>query len=93
MQNGSAPVAPHSVAYSCASFSAQVDLREYYDAGGEIKPGKKGICLSAADWATICTNEADISAAAAAGRDSYVLKLSGTRQVIYVFYEAFRFFG
>ena len=23
-----------------------VDIREYYDAGGELKPGKKGISLS-----------------------------------------------
>lgn len=27
-----------------------VSIREYYDAGGELKPGKKGIMLSLEQW-------------------------------------------
>ncbi len=27
-----------------------IDIREYYDAGGELKPTKKGIALSTAEW-------------------------------------------
>ncbi|XP_054278104.1 activated RNA polymerase II transcriptional coactivator p15 isoform X2 [Macrosteles quadrilineatus] len=27
-----------------------IDIREYYDAGGDIRPGKKGISLSATQW-------------------------------------------
>lgn len=27
-----------------------VDVREFYDAGGELKPGKKGISLSIEQW-------------------------------------------
>ncbi|XP_078694525.1 activated RNA polymerase II transcriptional coactivator p15-like isoform X1 [Branchiostoma floridae x Branchiostoma belcheri] len=27
-----------------------IDIREYYDAGGELKPGKKGIALSKDQW-------------------------------------------
>ncbi|KIY50359.1 hypothetical protein FISHEDRAFT_14489, partial [Fistulina hepatica ATCC 64428] len=27
-----------------------VDIREYYDAGGQMKPGKKGISLAEDEW-------------------------------------------
>lgn len=27
-----------------------IDIREYYDAKGEMKPGKKGIALNPAQW-------------------------------------------
>ncbi|PIK37731.1 Activated RNA polymerase II transcriptional coactivator p15 [Apostichopus japonicus] len=27
-----------------------IDIREYYDAGGEMKPGKKGISLTVEQW-------------------------------------------
>jgi len=29
----------------------QIDIREYYDANGEEKPGKKGISLNPEQWA------------------------------------------
>ncbi|KAI0699216.1 transcriptional Coactivator p15-domain-containing protein [Cytidiella melzeri] len=33
-----------------------LDIREYYAAGGEDKPGKKGISLSAEQWAVLKDN-------------------------------------
>ncbi|KAJ3553705.1 hypothetical protein NM688_g3470 [Phlebia brevispora] len=33
-----------------------VDIREFYDAGGEEKPGKKGISLTQEQWNTLKTN-------------------------------------
>eukprot|EP01090_Pellita_catalonica_P006459 TRINITY_DN16684_c0_g1_i1.p1 TRINITY_DN16684_c0_g1~~TRINITY_DN16684_c0_g1_i1.p1 ORF type:complete len:225 (-),score=50.05 TRINITY_DN16684_c0_g1_i1:118-753(-) len=33
----------------------RVDIREYYDADGELKPGRKGICLDKAQWDTLKT--------------------------------------
>ena len=31
----------------------RIDIREYYDAGGELKPGKKGISLRVNLWNTL----------------------------------------
>lgn len=59
----------------------QVDVREYYTKDGHALPGKKGIALSLADWQTICDNMQAINAAVDVGQHSYVLKLSGSRQL------------
>ncbi|KAL2918804.1 Transcriptional coactivator [Polyrhizophydium stewartii] len=40
-----------------------IDIREYYSAGGEEKPGKKGISITPEAWAVICQNTNDINAA------------------------------
>ncbi|XP_077988980.1 activated RNA polymerase II transcriptional coactivator p15-like [Glandiceps talaboti] len=38
-----------------------VDIREYYDAGGELKPGRKGISLTREQWEKLkeCVDEID----------------------------------
>jgi hypothetical protein len=33
-----------------------VDIREFYDAGGEMKPGKKGISLTQEQWEALLEN-------------------------------------
>ena len=33
----------------------QVDIREYYEADGEMKPGRKGICLPLDQWEKLKT--------------------------------------
>eukprot|EP00123_Amoebidium_parasiticum_P022067 comp7892_c0_seq1/m.3470 comp7892_c0_seq1/g.3470 ORF comp7892_c0_seq1/g.3470 comp7892_c0_seq1/m.3470 type:complete len:115 (-) comp7892_c0_seq1:248-592(-) len=40
-----------------------IDIREYYDAGGEMKPGKKGISLSTEQWDKIKALAGDIDKA------------------------------
>ncbi|XP_035231482.1 activated RNA polymerase II transcriptional coactivator p15-like, partial [Stegodyphus dumicola] len=40
-----------------------VDIREYYDADGELKPGKKGICLNMEQWNALKEHIDDIDAA------------------------------
>jgi len=39
------------------------DIREYYDAGGQLKPGKKGISLSREQWDIVHTVSDDITSA------------------------------
>ncbi|KDO34374.1 hypothetical protein SPRG_01510 [Saprolegnia parasitica CBS 223.65] len=46
-----------------------VDVREYYDAGGERKPGKKGISFSKDQYKKIAALTADINAAIAEVKD------------------------
>ncbi len=55
--------------------------RRRYCKEGAWLPGKRGISLSPADWATICKHEAAITTALASGNEAYVLRLSGRRQV------------
>ncbi|KAL4857528.1 RNA polymerase II transcriptional coactivator [Chlorella vulgaris] len=38
-----------------------VDLREYYEKEGEMRPGKKGIALQAEEWGKLCTAAAQLS--------------------------------
>jgi len=40
-----------------------IDIREYYTASGEEKPGKKGIALSPEQWKVLVSSMDDISAA------------------------------
>ncbi|ESP00724.1 hypothetical protein LOTGIDRAFT_112486, partial [Lottia gigantea] len=40
-----------------------VGIREYYDADGEMRPGKKGISLSLEQWAALKDHMEDIDAA------------------------------
>ena len=40
-----------------------VNIREYYDDNGTMKPGKKGITLSKECWKRICENISDINEA------------------------------
>lgn len=53
-----------------------VDMREYYNAGGKMKPGKKGIAVPPAEWRTIAARAADISAAAQRGDQRFALQLA-----------------
>lgn len=39
-----------------------VDLREYYEKDGEMRPGKKGISLKVEEWEALKTNMDKISA-------------------------------
>jgi len=40
-----------------------VDFREFYDANGEMRPGKKGLALSVEQWNTLKEHMSDIDAA------------------------------
>jgi hypothetical protein len=40
-----------------------VDLREFYNADGDIRPGKKGLALSLEQWNTLKEHMGDIDAA------------------------------
>ena len=37
-----------------------VDIREFYDSGGKLRPGKKGLMLKEAEWRRFCENVAAI---------------------------------
>ncbi|GIM00510.1 hypothetical protein Vretimale_5289, partial [Volvox reticuliferus] len=58
-----------------------VDLREFYEKNGEMLPGKKGIALSPADWATLSSHLADVDAALKRRDMGFCLQLSGMRRV------------
>lgn len=47
------------------SFKGQplIDIREYYDAEGEMKPGKKGISLNSEQWEQLLALGAQIDGA------------------------------
>ncbi|PSC71273.1 transcriptional coactivator p15 [Micractinium conductrix] len=48
---------------SISSFKGRftVDLREYYEKEGEMKPGKKGVALSTDEWAALCSAAPEIA--------------------------------
>lgn len=50
-------------------------------AGGELKPGKKGISLSPDDWSKVCSVAEAASEAAVRRDEAYVVQLSGKRQL------------
>jgi len=66
--------------------STLVDIREYYQAGGEgpYKPGKKGISLSAAQWRVLEANidkvASAIEACEASSQEQLVCEMSNTRR-------------
>lgn len=41
--------------------SVLIDLREYYDQNGVVKPGKKGISLSKEQWSALKQLKQEIS--------------------------------
>lgn len=52
-----------------------VDLREYYEKGGELLPGKKGISIPGAEWDAVKSAMAAATAAAEARDLSFSVKL------------------
>jgi len=50
-----------------------VNIREYYDAGGEMKPGRKGIALSREQWDMFTQVKDDVSKAVASDEKSWDL--------------------
>lgn len=57
-----------------------LSIREYYEQGDELKPGKKGITLAPEQWAALKAGAASVSRALKNSED-FELKLSGTRKV------------
>jgi len=58
-----------------------VDIREFYEKEGELKPGFRGASLRRDQWDVLYENQARISAAAAARNTDFALDLPGTRRV------------
>lgn len=61
--------------------SDTVDIREYYEANGEQRPGKKGITLSSSQVRALVSEIEAVSNALSAQDGSYSLQLSSKRQV------------
>jgi Transcriptional Coactivator p15 (PC4) len=40
-----------------------IDIREYYQSGAEMKPGKKGIAINADQWRTLAAMADEVTAA------------------------------
>ena len=57
-----------------------LSIREFYEQGDELKPGKKGITLAPEQWAALKAGAASVSRALKNSED-FELKLSGTRKV------------
>ena len=57
-----------------------LSIREYYEQGGELKPGRKGITLAPEQWAALKAGAASVTKALKNSED-FELKLSGTRKV------------
>jgi hypothetical protein len=50
----------------------RIDIREYYDADGELKPGKKGISLRTNIWNTLKDKISDINSCIAENKSRLV---------------------
>lgn len=61
--------------------SDTIDIREYYEANGEQRPGKKGITLSSSQVQALVSEIEAVSNALSAQDGSYSLQLSSKRQV------------
>jgi len=59
----------------------QVDLREWFGAPGELKPGKKGISLRPAEWSALRAALPDARRALAVRDLSFARELGGERRV------------
>jgi hypothetical protein len=57
-----------------------VDVREVYEAGGELKPGAKGLALNPGQWAVLAAALPALAAALAAADEAFSVDLGGSKR-------------